>query len=292
MLRCFPSGVLRHRLDAFVHVPDGWPAHGVISFREVSLRYAAHLPPVITNLSFTIGSGEKVGIVGRTGAGKTTITAALFRLIDPCGGDIIIDGVITTRIDLHTLRSRLSVVPQDPVMFEGTLRSNLDPFGSYTDEQLWDALHQVHLGHMVRGLAGRLGAIVTDGGDNFSLGQRQLVCIARAILKGASILVLDEATSAVDTETDALVQRTIREAFAHATVLTIAHRLNTIIDSDRIMVMEKGHLAEFASPAELCQRPHGLFNALVEATGEANASYLRAAARGEVDVLEMFQYPS
>ncbi|XP_049529374.1 ATP-binding cassette sub-family C member 4-like [Anopheles darlingi] len=262
-------------------VPSEWPAQGVIEFCNVAFRYAEQEPTVLRQLSFRVIAREKVGIVGRTGAGKSSIIAALFRMAQIVEGEIRIDGVNTANIMLEQLRSKVSIIPQDPVLFSGTLRRNLDPFESYPDADLWRALELVELRELANETSSGLGlhAYVAAGGQNFSVGQRQLLCLARAILRGNRILVLDEATANVDPDTDRLIQRTIREQFVDCTVLTIAHRLNTIIDYDRVVVMEGGRAVEFGQPAELLKRPGGVFREIVHATGSNEAENLLKMAQ-------------
>ncbi|XP_055536637.1 ATP-binding cassette sub-family C member 4-like [Wyeomyia smithii] len=254
-----------------------WPEEGVIKFVNVDLSYSDDGEKVLKDLSFTIQSNEKIGIVGRTGAGKSSLIQALFRLAH-YEGTIEIDGIDTKTLGLKDLRSKISIIPQDPILFYGTLRSNLDPFEEKTDEELWSALDQVELKEAVSGLAGGLECKMSDGGSNFSMGQRQLVCLARAILRRNKILVLDEATANVDPETDKLIQTTIRTKFADCTVLTIAHRLHTVMDSDRVLVMDAGRVVEFGHPHKLLHGASGYLRRLVEQTGVATAASLMRIA--------------
>ncbi|NXH26520.1 MRP2 protein, partial [Myiagra hebetior] len=208
----------------------------------------------------------QVGVVGRTGAGKSSLTNCLFRVLEAAGGKIIIDEVDIATIGLHDLRKNLTIIPQDPVLFTGTLRMNLDPFDQYSDEEVWKALELAHLKAYVQGLPEGLLHLVSEGGENLSVGQRQLLCLARALLRKAKILILDEATAAVDLETDHLIQTTIRREFADCTVLTIAHRLHTIMDSNRVMVLQAGRIVEFDSPEELLTK-QGIFSAMAKDAG-------------------------
>ena len=249
-----------------------WPTGGLVVFDNYSTRYREGTDLVLRRCSFETGKNEKIGIVGRTGAGKSSLTLALFRLIEPTNGSIIIDDVDITRLGLQDLRSRLTIIPQDPVLFSGSLRMNLDPFEKYSDSELWDALFLSHLKDFVSGLEGGLEHIVTEGGENLSVGQRQLVCLARALLRKSKILILDEATAAVDVETDDLIQKTIRKEFALCTILTIAHRLNTVIDYDRILVLEDGQVAEFDTPRNLMQDSNGKFYSMARVAGLLNTS--------------------
>ncbi|GJQ86454.1 hypothetical protein Trydic_g10361 [Trypoxylus dichotomus] len=254
-----------------------WPEHGRIVFKNLCLRYNANEENVLKNLNFTIEAGEKIGIVGRTGAGKSSIITALFQLYE-VEGSIIIDGIDTTEIPLDYLRSRISIIPQEPVLFSGTMRKNLDPFDEYSDDVLWNSLEQVELKEAISELPAGLSSSVSEGGANFSVGQRQLVCLARAIIRNTKILVLDEATANVDPHTDVLIQRTIRKKFEDCTVLTIAHRLHTVMDSHKILVMSAGHMVEFAHPHELLQNDLGYFTHMVETSGNITAKNLRRLA--------------
>jgi len=225
---------------------------------------------------------EKVGVVGRTGSGKSSVMQALFRMVEPSGGSIIIDGIDVGKIGLSDLRKGLAIIPQDPVLFTGTFRSNLDPFSEYTDADLWDAIARSGLKSKVSESEKGLEGPVDDGGENLSVGQRQLVCLARAMVKRPKILIMDEATANVDYETDTLIQKSLREDFKDATVLTIAHRLNTIIDYDRVLVLDAGLVAEFDSPAVLLANNESRFSSMVAETGVTNAELLKgiAQARG------------
>lgn len=232
---------------------------------------------MLRNLNFTIKPKEKVGIVGRTGAGKSSLMAALFRLTETEGA-ILIDDVDTKDLGLHDLRSKVSIIPQEPVLFSGTMRKNLDPFDEYSDLTLWKALEEVELKEVVEDLAAGLSSQMSEGGSNLSVGQRQLVCLARAIIRNNRILVLDEATANVDPQTDALIQTTIRKKFIECTVLTIAHRLHTVMDSDKVLVMDAGTMVEFDHPHVLLQNHEGVFYGMVQKTGKAMADTLTKVA--------------
>lgn len=274
------------------NAPAAWPTEGRLEVEGLVAGYAADLPPVLKGLSFTAEKNQRVGVVGRTGAGKSSLTLALFRFLEAREGTIIIDGIDVSKISLHDLRSRLAIIPQDPVLFSGTVRSNLDAFDEHTDAELHDALERVHL-IRATGLASRdepagasasdsatptaidlntnifksLTSKISEGGLNLSQGQRQLLCLARAIVSRPKIMVLDEATSAVDMATDMLIQRSIREEFGDSTLLVIAHRLSTIADFDRILVMSDGRAVEYGSPRELLEKK-GLFSDMVGQSGE------------------------
>lgn len=271
-----PEEPARESEPGFKPAPS-WPEAGEIEFHGVNLRYFDNEEPVLKRLTFTIRPGEKVGIVGRTGAGKSSIIAVLFRLTEP-EGSIVIDGVDTKSIGLHDLRKKLSIIPQEPILFNGPIRRNLDPFNEYTDLDLWRALEQVKLAEVVRALPGALDAELNEGGSNFSVGERQLICLARAVLRQNRIIVLDEATANVDPDTDKFIQRTISESFTNCTRLTIAHRLNTIMDSDRVLVMDAGQVKEFDEPHLLLQNESGFLFSMVKNTGK-NGAHLRKIAR-------------
>ncbi|KAJ2850630.1 hypothetical protein IWW36_001741 [Coemansia brasiliensis] len=271
------SMVQLERINEFANLPseapetigdnrpaENWPDQGTIEFKSYSTRYREGLDLVLKGLSFKVKPMQKVGIVGRTGAGKSSLTLALFRLIEAATGQILIDGQDIAQYGLFDVRSKLSIIPQDPVLFAGTVRENLDPFGKYSDQEIWCALEHASLADFIRSKDERLEFPITAGGGNFSVGQRQLVCLARALLKKAKILVLDEATAAIDNQTDTIIQQSIRNEFKDCTVLTIAHRINTIIDSDMILVLDAGQLAEYDTPENLLQNKDSLFAKLVE----------------------------
>nr|CAD7574755.1 unnamed protein product [Timema californicum] len=246
--------------------PD-WPQAGHVVFRDYKLRYREGLDLVLRGINVTVEGGEKVGIVGRTGAGKSSLTLALFRIIEAADGSILIDGEDISQLGLHTLRSRLTIIPQDPVLFSGTLRRNLDPFATFSDIDVWQALEHAHLKTFVKSLPAGLNHEVSEGGENLSVGQRQLVCLARALLRKTKLLILDEATAAVDLDTDDLIQTTIRTKFSDCTVLTIAHRLNTIMDMNRVMVLDKGLVIEFNTPEALLQDKTSVFYSMAKDAG-------------------------
>ena len=251
---------------------SSWPSNGEIQFRDLYVRYREDLAPVLKGLNFTVQGRQKVGICGRTGCGKSTLMITIYRLIEPYGGRVLIDGVDTGTLGLHDLRSRLALVPQEPVLFTGTMRDNLDPFKSVeNDAVLWQALEQSGLKDHISSMPNGLDSQVTEGGQNLSVGQRQLLCMARALVRGSKILLLDEATSNVDNKTDEVIQKTIRSAFKDCTVLTIAHRIHTIVDSDRILVLEAGEIAEFDTPEALMNNPQSHFSALLRSSRGAGS---------------------
>ncbi|KAF9920431.1 hypothetical protein FBU30_009761 [Linnemannia zychae] len=283
-----------------VRLPDQWPKEGRIVFKNYSTRYREGLDLVLKDVSFEVQPSEKIGIVGRTGAGKSSLTLALFRIIEAAdsywarassqenqetgngnhvedfnmttaldGGSIEIDGIDISTLGLKDLRQHLSIIPQDPTLFAGTVRENLDPLNELSDADLWQALERAHLKSYISSLNGGLSFEVAQNGENFSVGQRSLICLARALLRKTKILVLDEATAAVDVETDELIQKTIRKEFKDRTILTIAHRIKTVMDSDKILVLEKGRVEEFDNPKKLMKNKSGLFYGLARQAGEA-----------------------
>lgn len=264
-----------HQSEPYQKTDKDWPQRGNITFDKVSLSYFEDENPVLRELTFEIRPREKVGIVGRTGAGKSSIVTALFRMTEPTGR-IIIDGVDIKTIGLNDLRRSISIIPQEPILFSGTMRYNLDPFKEYDDNLIWSALDSVRLKRVVLDLEGGLDGLVSEGGQNFSVGQRQLICLARAILRRNRILVLDEATANVDPETDSFIQKTIRDLFRDCTVLTIAHRLNTIMDSDRVLVLDAGEVREFDEPYVLLTQ--GGYLATMTANTGQQADRLRRIA--------------
>lgn len=265
-----------------IEVRPSWPESGEIIFNDVQMRYRENLPLVLSGLSMHVRGGERIGVVGRTGAGKSSIMSTLFRLVEISSGSITVDGIDISKIGLHDLRSRLAIIPQDPTLFKGTIRSNLDPFNEHTDLELWSALRQSDLvasdSKPEDEVTGRihLDSIVDDEGLNYSLGQRQLMALARALVRGSQIIVCDEATSSVDMETDEKIQRTIQEGFKGKTLLCIAHRLKTIIGYDRICVMDKGTIAELDEPVKLWDQG-GIFRSMCDRSGIRREDFAKAA---------------
>jgi ABC-type multidrug transport system fused ATPase/permease subunit len=257
--------------------PDNWPSTGAIEFRDVSMRYRDG-PLVLKNVSMKIRPGERIGVCGRTGSGKSSLMIALFRITEiehaqDMDGAVLIDGVNISDIGTTTLRQNLSIIPQEPVIFSNTVRYNLDPFGTCSDEDLWEVLKKVQMADFIGTLPGGLLEELKES-SSFSQGQMQLLCIARSLLRKPRILVMDEATASIDNETDAAIQQMIRENFKDATVLTIAHRLNTILDSDRVLVMNDGRVAEFDSPEHLLNKEDSLFKAMIDKSRAAKGETL------------------
>lgn len=262
--------------------PANWPDQGRLEVSDLSLRYAPTLPRVIKNVTFSVEPNNKIGIVGRTGAGKSTIITALFRFLDPETGYIKIDGVDITSIGLKTLRQAITIIPQDPTLFTGTIRSNLDPFNSYNDENIYEALRRVNLitSNEVLNTSNAITSDenvnkflnleneITEGGGNLSQGQRQLMCLARSLLRSPKIMLLDEATASIDYESDSRIQQTIRQEFSESTILTIAHRLRSIIDYDKILVMDAGEVIEFDHPYNLIKNASSTFFSMCQDSGE------------------------
>lgn len=243
--------------------PPNWPTHGNIEVKDLQVRYRSNTPLVLKGITLAVRGGDKIGVVGRTGSGKSTLIQVLFRLVEPCGGKIIIDGVDICKLGLHDLRSRFGIIPQEPVLFQGTVRSNVDPLGLYSDEEIWKSLERCQLKDVVTAKPEKLDAPVIDGGENWSVGQRQLICLGRVLLKKTRILFMDEATASVDSQTDATIQKIIREDFKACTIITIAHRIPTVMDCDRVLVIDAGWAKEFDTPSRLLERP-SLFGALVQ----------------------------
>ncbi|KAJ2962176.1 hypothetical protein NQZ79_g2672 [Umbelopsis isabellina] len=264
---------------------DSWPETGSIEVENLVMQYTPENPPVLRDLSFSVNPREKIGIVGRTGSGKSTFALSLFRFMEPTNGSIKIDGIDISKIGLEDLRSRLTIIPQDPVLFSGTLRSNLDPFGYCTDEELWAALKRSHLidendepNEVIS-----LDSPVTENGSNWSQGQRQLIALARALVKKTSLIILDEATSSVDFDTDHKIQQTIRSEFKESALLCIAHRIRTVADYDRILVLDHGRLLEFDHPYTLMTKEDGVFMQMCQRSGEYNELLSIAKAKWELD---------
>ncbi|KAF9364856.1 hypothetical protein BGX34_000147 [Mortierella sp. NVP85] len=278
-------------------VPNGWPAEAKVTFTDMSLTYPRGDGPVLKNISLDFKAGERVGIVGRTGAGKSSLIGALFRLVEtttgnpPHRGGISIDGIDISKIGMHDLREKMAIIPQEPFLFRGTLRFNLDPLSQYQDADIWAALEAAELKRMVDGLEGGLDATVDDNGKNFSIGERQLLSLARAVLRRSKIIVMDEATANVDLQSDRMIQKAIHTLFQGATVFTIAHRLNTVIgDYDRILVLDQGRVMECDEPWVLLNGPGsernegsstsgGWLRRMVADTGAENEAKLRQAAK-------------
>ncbi|KZV32355.1 ABC transporter C family member 14-like [Dorcoceras hygrometricum] len=250
------------RITSFLP-PVSWPTNGNVDLKDLQVRYRPDTPLVLKGITLSIIGGEKIGVVGRTGGGKSTLIQVLFRLVEPSGGQIIIDGIDISALGLHDLRSRFGIIPQEPVLFEGTVRSNIDPTGSYSDDEIWKSLDRCQLKDVVSAKPGKLDSAVVDSGDNWSVGQRQLLCLGRVMLKRSRLLFMDEATASVDSSTDGVIQKIIREDFAACTIISIAHRIPTVMDCDRVLVVDAGKAKEFDKPSRLLER-QSLFGALVQ----------------------------
>uniref|UniRef100_A0A673LBN6 ATP-binding cassette sub-family C member 9-like n=1 Tax=Sinocyclocheilus rhinocerous TaxID=307959 RepID=A0A673LBN6_9TELE len=246
-------------------VPEDWPQHGEIKIQDLCVRYDTMLKPVLKHVNAHINPGQKVGICGRTGSGKSSLSLAFFNMVDVFEGKIVIDGIDICKLPLQTLRSRLSIILQDPVLFSGSIRLNLDPECTCTDDRLWEALEIAQLKNMVKAHPGGLDAVVTEGGENFSVGQRQLFCLARAFVRKSSILIMDEATASIDMATENILQKVVMTAFADRTVVTIAHRVHTILTADLVVVMKRGSIMEYGKPEILMEQEDGLFASFVKA---------------------------
>ncbi|XP_011748454.1 ATP-binding cassette sub-family C member 8 isoform X9 [Macaca nemestrina] len=246
-------------------IPKNWPDQGKIQIQNLSVRYDSSLKPVLKHVNALISPGQKIGICGRTGSGKSSFSLAFFRMVDTFEGRIIIDGIDIAKLPLHTLRSRLSIILQDPVLFSGTIRFNLDPERKCSDSTLWEALEIAQLKLVVKALPGGLDAIITEGGENFSQGQRQLFCLARAFVRKTSIFIMDEATASIDMATENILQKVVMTAFADRTVVTIAHRVHTILSADLVIVLKRGAILEFDKPEKLLSRKDSVFASFVRA---------------------------
>ncbi|KAH9947499.1 multidrug resistance-associated ABC transporter [Amylocystis lapponica] len=269
--------------------PASWPASGAVVVEDLVIRYAPELPNVLHHLNFEIKPGEKVGVLGRTGSGKSTLALSFFRFVEPTEGRILVDGLDISQIGLTDLRSKLTIIPQDPTILSGTLRSTLDVFNEYQDAEIYEALRRVHLippsdtaaedpDSVNMNVFRNLDSAVSEGGENFSTGEKQLLCMARAILKRSKVLLMDEATASVDYATDELIGKTIRHEFAESTIMTIAHRLRTVIDYDKVMLLEEGRIAEFDTPGKLLADRSSKFHSLCKATGNNEFAMLKKMA--------------
>jgi len=247
--------------------PSSWPQYGSIKFKGYKTRYRDDLELILKGITCDIQRGTKVGVVGRTGAGKSSLVLSIFRLIEPVQGTIEIDGKDICGMGLEILRSKIAIIAQDPILFSGTLRSNLDPFENHSDDEVWQSIALAHLTPYVSTLTNGIQHEVAEGGSNLSLGQKQQICLARALLRKAKILVMDEATAAVDLDTDDLIQSTIRSEFKDSTVITIAHRLHTVMDYDKILVLDNGQVAEFDTPQNLLTNVDGVFYGMASSAG-------------------------
>ncbi|KAI3882887.1 hypothetical protein MKX03_015782 [Papaver bracteatum] len=265
------------RLSQYMNIPSealevvqgnrpapSWPAVGRVEFHDLKIRYRDDTPLVLQGITCTFEGGHKIGIVGRTGSGKTTLISALFRIVEPFGGKIVIDGIDISTIGLHDLRMRLGIIPQDPTLFKGTVRYNLDPLSQHSDHEIWEVLEKCQLRDTVQEKKEGLCSLVEQDGGNWSMGQRQLFCLGRALLKRSQILVLDEATASIDNATDSILQRTIRTEFESCTVITVAHRIPTVMDSTMVLAISDGKIVEYDEPTKLMNQDGSLFGELVK----------------------------
>ncbi|KAJ6687601.1 ATP-BINDING CASSETTE SUB-FAMILY C [Salix koriyanagi] len=265
------------RLNQYMHIPSeapevikdnrpplNWPTKGKVDICDLQIRYRPDAPLVLRGISCTFEGGHRIGIVGRTGSGKTTLISALFRLVEPVGGKIIVDGIDISKIGLHDLRTRFGIIPQDPTLFNGTVRYNLDPLSQHTDQEIWEVLGKCQLQEAVQDKDQGLDSLVMEDGSNWSMGQRQLFCLGRALLRRSRILVLDEATASIDNATDLVLQKTIRTEFSDCTVITVAHRIPTVMDCTMVLAISDGKLVEFDEPGKLMETEGSLFGQLVE----------------------------
>ncbi|GLT53827.1 hypothetical protein SLA2020_270700 [Shorea laevis] len=288
---CFLENIITsvERLEQYMHIPSeaaqvieghrpmqNWPVIGEVKICDLKVRYRPNAPLVLQGISCIFEGGQKIGIVGRTGSGKTTLISALFRLVEPTEGRIIIDDVDISAIGLHDLRSCLGIIPQDPTLFSGTVRYNLDPLSEHTDKEIWEVLEKCQLQEVVCEKEEGLDSLVMQDGSNWSLGQRQLFCLGRALLKRSQILVLDEATASIDNATDSIIQNTLRTEFISCTVITVAHRIPTVMDCSKVLAMSDGKIVEYAEPSKLMNNDASLFGQLVKEywSRSSNASIL------------------
>jgi ABC-type multidrug transport system fused ATPase/permease subunit len=247
-----------------VEVSEVWPQEGGMTFLNVKAKYRASLEYALKGISFEIKGGEKVGVVGRTGSGKSTLLQVIMRLLDVVEGTMTVDGVDTSKVPLRAFRKKFAVIPQTPTLFNVSLKENLDPFGEYEDSAIWDALDIVQMKGVIKGLGEGLDYMCSSGGGNFSVGQRQLLCLSRAILTKCKILIMDESAANVDPLTDVKLQEAVKKCFAGSTVLSIAHRLESVMEYDKVLVLGAGEILEYGAPSELLKDKHGSFYAMVE----------------------------
>ena len=249
--------------NIYIKKQPAWPKEGLIEFKDYSVRYRPDTNIVLKNLNFKVKGGEKIGIIGRTGSGKSTLCLAIFRILEPETGTIFIDGMDISKIGLRTLRSCLTIIPQDPRLMKGTLRYNIDPFESYSDEKIKEIMEALKISYLLENPSG-LKFFISETGTNLSVGEKQLICIARALLKNSKIVIMDEATASIDFQTEQTIQNALNVLLKSATVLTIAHRIKTIIHYDKILVLSKGKVKEFDSPQNLLRDNNTFFSKLVK----------------------------